>query len=282
MPEGHVIHRLANGLTDWFGGQAVRVTSPQGRFADEAALLDGSVLSGAEAYGKHLFIDFGPDRIVHVHLGLIGKLWLIDGEPTSPAGPETLRLRIARDQRSAELRGPQWCRLITDEARDAIIAAAGDDPIRDDSTGEKAWAKISRSGRSIASLLMDQSVTAGVGNIYRAEVLFRHRVNPFKEGRTISRRTWNAMWADLVLLMRDGVTEGRIDSVRDEHLPEAMGRAPRVDRHGGEVYVYRRADLPCHVCGTPVSTADLAGRNLYWCGVCQPPGASGVVEVPGS
>ncbi|MCB0892410.1 MAG: Fpg/Nei family DNA glycosylase, partial [Propionibacteriaceae bacterium] len=183
MPEGHVIHRLANGLTDWFGGQAVRVTSPQGRFADEAALLDGSVLSGAEAYGKHLFIDFGPDRIVHVHLGLIGKLWLIDGEPTSPAGPETLRLRIARDQRSAELRGPQWCRLITDEARDAVIAAAGDDPIRDDSTGEKAWAKISRSGRSIASLLMDQSVTAGVGNIYRAEVLFRHRVNPFKEGR---------------------------------------------------------------------------------------------------
>ena len=126
MPEGHVIHRLANGLTDWFGGQAVRVTSPQGRFADEAALLDGSVLSGAEAYGKHLFIDFGPDRIVHVHLGLIGKLWLIDGEPTSPAGPETLRLRIARDQRSAELRGPQWCRLITDEARDAVIAAAGD------------------------------------------------------------------------------------------------------------------------------------------------------------
>ena len=275
MPEGHVIHRLANGLTDWFGGQAVRVTSPQGRFADEAALLDGSVLSGAEAYGKHLFIDFGPDRIVHVHLGLIGKLWLIDGEPTSPAGPETLRLRIARDQRSAELRGPQWCRLITDEARDAVIAAAGDDPIRDDSTGEKAWAKISRSGRSIASLLMDQSVTAGVGNIYRAEVLFRHRVNPFKEGRTISRRTWNAIWADLVLLMRDGVTEGRIDSVRDEHLPEAMGRAPRVDRHGGEVYVYRRFGDPCHVCGTPVARALLQGRNLYWCPSCQPSGAAG-------
>ena len=274
MPEGHVIHRLANGLTDWFGGRVVRVTSPQGRFADEAALLDGGVLNRAEAYGKHLFIDFGPDRIVHVHLGLIGKLWLIEGEPTSPAGLETLRLRIALDdpsgeRLSAELRGPQWCRLITDEARDAVIAAAGDDPIRDDSTGEKAWAKISRSGRSIASLLMDQSVTAGVGNIYRAEVLFRHRVNPFKEGRTISRRTWNAMWADLVLLMRDGVSEGRIDSVRDEHLPEAMGRAPRVDRHGGEVYVYRRAGQPCLVCSTPVRTQVLEGRNLYWCPRCQ-------------
>ena len=77
------------------------------------------------------------------------------------------------------------------------------------------------------------------------------------------------MWADLVLLMRDGVTEGRIDSVRDEHLPEAMGREPRVDRHGGEVYVYRRAGQPCLVCGTPVRTQVLEGRNLYWCPRCQ-------------
>ncbi|MCW3158252.1 Fpg/Nei family DNA glycosylase [Micropruina sonneratiae] len=269
MPEGHVIHRLAGGLTQWFGGRTVRVSSPQGRFADEAASLDGSVLAGAEAYGKHLFVDFGPDRVVHIHLGLIGKLWLIDGEPTSPAGPDTLRLLITADARRAELRGPQWCRLITDEARDAVIEASGDDPIRPDSTGEKAWARISRSGRSIASLLMDQRITAGVGNIYRAEVLYRHRINPFKEGRTISRRTWNAIWADLVVLMRAGVTDGRIDTVRDEHLPEAMGRPPRIDRHGGEVYVYRRAGLPCLVCGTDIRTQPLEGRNLYWCPRCQ-------------
>ncbi|MFT3862438.1 Fpg/Nei family DNA glycosylase [Micropruina sp.] len=269
MPEGHVIHRLAIGLTDWFGGRPVRVSSPQGRFADEAALLDGGVLNGAEAYGKHLFVDFGPDRIVHIHLGLIGKLWLIEGDPTSPAGPETLRLRIARGELSAELRGPQWCRLITDQTRDAVIAKSGDDPIRSDSTGDRAWARISRSGRSIAALLMDQGVTAGVGNIYRAEVLFRHRINPFRPGQTITRRTWSAVWADLVGLMRDGVSEGRIDSVREEHLPEVMGRAPRVDRHGGEVYVYRRAGLPCLVCGTPVRTQLLEGRNLYWCPRCQ-------------
>ena len=269
MPEGHVIHRLANGLTDLFGGHVVRVSSPQGRFADEAALLDGSVLSGAQAYGKHLFVDFGPTRVVHIHLGLIGKLWLIDGAPTSPAGPETVRLRIARDKLSAELRGPQWCRLVTDEVRDEVIATSGDDPIRPDSTGEKAWARLTRSRRAIGSLLIDQSVTAGVGNIYRAEVLFRHRLNPFKEGRTISRRTWNAVWADLVVLMRDGVSEGRIDTVREAHLPEVTGRAPRVDRHGGEVYVYRRAGEPCLVCGTAVRTQLLEGRNLYWCPRCQ-------------
>lgn len=269
MPEGHVIHRLADGLTERFGGRTVRVSSPQGRFADEAALLDGGVLAGAEAYGKHLFVDFGPDRVVHIHLGLIGKLWLLDAPPTSPAGPDTLRLLIARDIHRAELRGPQWCRLIDDQARDDVIASGGDDPLRPECTGEKAWAKISRSSRSIASLLMDQKVTAGVGNIYRAEVLFRHRINPFREGKTLPRRTWNAMWLDLVMLMRFGVRDGRIDTVRDEHLPEAMGREPRIDRHGGEVYVYRRAGLPCLVCGTPVRTQVLEGRNLYWCPRCQ-------------
>jgi endonuclease-8 len=73
--------------------------------------------------------------------------------------------------------------------------------------------------------------------------------------------------------MRDGVRVGRIDTVRPEHDPEVTGRAPRVDRHGGEVYVYRRAGQPCHVCGTPVATKELAGRNLFWCPTCQPPGS---------
>jgi endonuclease VIII len=48
-----------------------------------------------------------------------------------------------------------------------------------------------------------------------------------------------------------------------------MRRPPRVDDHGGEVYVYRRAGLLCHVCGTPIRSAVLAGRNLFWCPVCQ-------------
>ena len=116
---------------------------------------------------------------------------------------------------------------------------------------------------------MDQSVTAGVGNIYRAEVLYRHRLDPAKPGKTLSRRTWNAVWHDLVVLMRAGVDDGRIDTVRPEHTPEAMGRPPRVDAHGGEVYVYRRAGLPCLVCGTEVRTRLLEGRNLYWCPSCQ-------------
>lgn len=150
-----------------------------------------------------------------------------------------------------------------------MVAASGPDPLRADADPEKAWAKVSRTSKPIAAVLMDQAAFAGVGNIFRAEVLYRHRLDPWLPARDLPRDTFDALWADLVGLMHYGVDEGRIDTVTDDHTPEAMGRPARVDRHGGEVYVYRRAGLPCHVCGTEVRTTELAGRNLYWCPTCQ-------------
>ena len=116
---------------------------------------------------------------------------------------------------------------------------------------------------------MDQKVAAGVGNIFRAEVLYRHRLDPRTPGKDVDVRTWDAIWTDLVGLMHYAVGVGQIDTVREEHGPQAQGRDPRADRHGGEVYVYRRAGLPCLVCGTEVRTDVLEGRNLYWCPRCQ-------------
>jgi endonuclease VIII len=86
----------------------------------------------------------------------------------------------------------------------------------------------------------------------------------------LRRRQFDAIWADLVELMAEGVRTGRIDTVRPEHTPEAMGREARRDDHGGEVYVYRRHEQPCHVCGTRVRTEALAARNSFWCPRCQP------------
>lgn len=266
MPEGHVIHRLARDLTGAFGGRAVRVSSPQGRFAEAAGLLDGTVLLGAEAWGKHLFVDFGG-RFVHIHLGLIGKLRLAEG--LELAAPDTLRLRISEGAWVAELRGPQTCALITDAERAAVVATLGADPLRADALPERAWQRISRSSRAVASLLMDQRVTAGVGNIFRCEVLLRHNIPPMLPGNELSRVKWNRVWADLVELMGEAVVKGRIDTVWPQHLPEAMGRPPRVDRHGGEVYVYRRTGQPCLRCSRAVSEVHFEGRRLYWCGTCQ-------------
>lgn len=268
MPEGHVLHRLARVLEHDLAGRRVRVSSPQGRFAAAAATLDGSTLTGAEAWGKHLFVHFDApvaEPVVHVHLGLIGRLQF---QPLAePVGE--VRLRITDGAIAADLRGPQTCRAISPGELAAQVARLGPDPIRDDADPEVAWRRVHASGRSIASLLMDQRVFAGVGNIYRAEVLFRQHVAPTCPGNRLRRASFDAMWADLVVLMRDGVVAGRIDTVAPEHSPEAQGREARVDRHGGEVYVYRRAAQPCLVCGRPVRVADLEGRNLYWCATCQ-------------
>jgi endonuclease-8 len=273
MPEGHTLHRLAHDLTDAFAGRPVRVGSPQGRFDAEARQLDGQVLDGAQAWGKQLFLEFPGERFIHIHLGLIGMLTLTPYDAAAgqsvPAPIGQVRLRLVGEDTVADLRGATACDLWTREQVEACIAKLGPDPLREDADPLRAWARIGRSQRSIGSLLMDQQVLAGVGNVYRAELLFRHRVDPYRRGDALTRKQWLAMWEDLVELMHDGVVKNRIDTVREEHTPEAMGRDPRVDDHGGEVYVYRRAGQACHVCGAVVRTAELEGRNLFWCPRCQ-------------
>ncbi|MDQ4085121.1 MAG: Fpg/Nei family DNA glycosylase [Actinomycetota bacterium] len=269
MPEGHTLHRLAREIDEVFGGRRVRTQSPQGRFATSAALLDGTLMRGAESAGKHLFLRFSRERWVHVHLGLYGTFVVAAGPAPPPRG--AVRLRLSTRAAYADLRGPTRCALVTAGERDAVLARLGPDPLRADTGGaDRAWRRISRSRTPVGVLLMQQDVVAGVGNVYRAEVLFRHGVDPHLPGRELGRDTWESVWDDLVALMHEGVRTGRIDTVAPEHEPQAMGRAPRVDDHGGEVYVYRRAGRPCLVCSTPVVTQVVAGRNLFWCPGCQP------------
>jgi len=265
VPEGHTLHRLALDLHEAFAGRPVSVTSPQGRFAESAAIVDGQRLDHVEAHGKNLFLSFGPDTYLFIHLGLIGSFRF---SPTAePVGQ--VRVRIATDEVVADLRGPQTCRLATGAEVQAAMAQLGPDPLRDDADPDVGWRRVHASGKGIAALLMDQRVLSGVGNVYRAEVLFRNRINPFRPGKLLHRRRWQEIWADLTHLMPEGVRRNRIDTVRTEHTPEAMQRLPRVDDHGGEVYVYRRNGLPCYVCGSLVRTRALEGRNLFWCGRCQ-------------
>lgn len=272
MPEGHTLHRLARSIGDSFAGRVVEVSSPQGRFSESAAVLDDTLVVGAQAWGKHLFVGFEGGRYVHVHLGLYGKFDVHEGSAPAPVGEVRLRMVSTGDSPTsyADLRGATTCELLTEAERAVIIGRLGPDPLRENVDPEKAWARVRRSRTPIGTLLMDQQVLAGVGNVYRAELLFRHRLHPLRPGHTLRRSQFEAMWQDLVVLMRDGVGTGRIDTVRSEHTPEAMQREARRDDHGGEVYVYRRHGKPCHVCGSKVRTAVLAARNLFWCPRCQP------------
>ncbi|MGI8994297.1 MAG: Fpg/Nei family DNA glycosylase [Nocardioidaceae bacterium] len=267
MPEGHTLFRLAAALNAVFAGRPVEVTSPQGRFSNSAATVDGQVVDLAESAGKHLFVRFESGPIIHVHLGLIGVFTIGDGDPPEPVG--AVRLRIVSAAAYADLRGATTCELIDEDKMTTILGSLGPDPLRLDADPDRAFARIHTSKKAIGALLMDQTVLSGVGNVYRAESLFRARLHPLTPGAKVSRRRWDAIWADLVDLMEYGVQTGRIDTVRPEHEPEVMGRAARVDDHGGEVYVYRRGGQPCHVCSSVVRTRVLEGRNLFWCPVCQ-------------
>ena len=265
MPEGHTLHRLAREQQKLFGGRVVRASSPQGRFADGAALIDGQVLRRTEAWGKHLLHHYTGGPLLHVHLGLYGKFTGGSGDPPEPRG--ALRLRLINGERWMDLRGPTACEIFEPTQRRELLARLGPDPLRRDADPGRASARLSRSKTPIAALLMDQQVVAGIGNVYRAELLFRHRVDPFRPGRLLDEATWAAMWADLVTLMSAGVRTGRIVTVRPEDRPRARGRLTREE----SVYVYRRTGLPCRICGTEIRTQVIVGRNLFWCPNCQAP-----------
>ncbi len=172
-----------------------------------------------EAHGKHLFIRFG-DLWVHVHLGLFGKWRISPGAAPDVRGQ--IRLRLLNDSSYAELRGPTVCELLDDESKKAAVARIGPDPIKK-SDPTPAWNRVERSNAAIGALLMDQKVFAGVGNIYRAEVLFRHNISPYRPGKHLSRNEFDAVWDDLVVLMTQGTKRGRIDTVRTRASPGHHG-----------------------------------------------------------
>ena len=265
MPEGHTLHRLARTLNRTFRGQVVGSSSPQGRFTAGAALVDGTTFGRAEAWGKHLLIPVeSSEATVHVHLGLYGSFAVTRADDIPVTGQ--VRWRLTRPGATADLRGPTACEVLDPPAVDALLARLGPDPLRKDADPGRAWRRIHASRAPIATLLMDQAVIAGIGNVYRAELLFRHGVDPATPGRELDEGTWNAMWDDIVALMKIGVSKGRILTVRAD---DSQGPAGRRGRRRTESYVYRRTDLPCLVCGTPVAASVLGGRNLFWCPTCQ-------------
>ncbi|MFZ1176578.1 MAG: zinc finger domain-containing protein [Mycobacterium sp.] len=267
MPEGHTLHRLARLHQRRFADAPVAVSSPQGRFADAAAAVDGRVLLRTSVWGKHLFHHYADGPIVHVHLGLYGTFteWQRPGGVLLPEPVGQVRMRMVGADYGTDLRGPTVCEVIDEGQVSAVVARLGPDPLRSDADPSWVWSRITKSRRPIGALLMDQTVVAGVGNVYRSELLFRHRIDPFRPGREISEAEFGAAWTDLVALMKVGLRRGKIIVVRPEHdhgPPSYLPGRPRT-------YAYRRAGEPCRVCGGPIHTAVLEGRNVFWCPTCQ-------------
>lgn len=326
MPEGHSVHRIARQFARNFVGKRIRLSSPQGRFVDGAAMLDGHTMTDARAIGKQMFLEFDNGLWLRVHLGLYGA-WDFAGDiqangtdaairnrrrrSVSPSAgavtldlagedslqsigaPRQTRLRMAEDEKEtvgavgfppepigqvrvrlladdvvADLRGPTACVVLDLAEVQVAMDRLGPDPMLDDSSAaEDRFALVVRKKPTpIGRLLMDQLVVSGIGNVYRAELLFRAGLNPHAPGKSLSDEQARALWRDWAHLLKIGVATGQM-LTRDGLDDKAHGRAlrRRVDRH----WVYKREGLPCRVCGTHIALEEMAARKLYWCPKCQ-------------
>ncbi|MGN6780214.1 MAG: Fpg/Nei family DNA glycosylase [Marmoricola sp.] len=283
MPEGHTIHALAERLERAFKGQTVQASSPQGRFAADAELLDGKVLERAQAWGKHLFVGV-DDLTLHVHLGLIGAFHVKPFTGATPPAPTgAVRLRLVGATHWADLRGPMICTLVDRTRQREVLATLGPDPLRRAQDPGIGVGRVHRSRRSIAELLMEQSVVAGVGNVSRCEVLHRLAVDPLTRGVDLSEQTWQGIWQDLVLLMPLGRVFGQIITLPDQveqasrlrrskkarEISESLTGERLGDTFERRFLVYKRTGEPCPRCGEVILQREVSGRRLYWCPSCQ-------------
>lgn len=323
MPEGHSVHRIARQFRANFLDVPVQASSPQGRFAEGAAVLSGQRMLEVFAVGKQMFAQFERGDWLRVHLGIYGA-WdflgdikmdatissangrmgqtnqrgtVLDTEgensvtsigaprlarmrmseqskvtdadeifPPEPVG--AVRLRLLTSTVCADLRGPTACEILTDAHVTAVITKLGPDPQHDSSdvARDKFVMALRKRAVPVGQLLMDQSVVAGIGNVYRAEMLFRARIDPYRAGNTITLDEAQAMWVDWISLLALGIETGQMMTMDDLTAAQwKAAMASREDRH----WVYKREGLPCRVCGTHIALAEMQNRKLYWCPSCQ-------------
>lgn len=190
--------------------------------------------------------------------------------PHEPVG--AVRVRLLTEATVADLRGPTACEVLDAAAVQIVLNRLGPDPVTDvgptagPTAGPKAEQRfvdaVARRKVPIGQLLMDQSIVAGIGNVYRAEMLFRAGLNPYTPGSLVPIDTVRALWRDWCELLPIGIREGRM-------LTRLGADAPLEDTRAERYWVYKREGLPCRRCGANIRLDVMGARKLYWCPGCQ-------------
>jgi endonuclease-8 len=261
MPEGHVIHRLALDHTKWLAGERLKVTSPQGRFEDGSQLLSGRHLKSVEAHGKHLFYRFSTQLILHIHLGLYGKFRLHQSPPPEPRG--AVRVRFVGKARTLDLNGPNQCEILNAKQVGDSRSKLGEDPLRSDADPERVWSRIQKSKQPIGQLLLDQSIIAGIGNIYRAEILFLQKIHPSRPSCSLTRNEFDDLWKTSLRLLAVGVKYNRIISVDRDETEKSLCRLRSEER----LLIYKKDRCP--LCTSKTERWLLGNRQMFACSICQ-------------
>jgi endonuclease VIII len=258
LPEGHTIHRAARDQRQMLVGQRLAISSPQGRFAEGAARLDGRRCVGIEAYGKHLTYRFDGGESLHIHLGLYGQFRAAPTPAPEPRG--AVRVRMISATHAVDINGPNTCEVLDDAGLAALTGRIGPDVLRPDADPALAFARIAKSRTGIGTLIMDQAVMAGVGNIYRSEILWRQRIHPDRPGKDVPRADFDRMWRDAVHLLKLGVEH---DAIITNEAADAAAT-----KYGERVNIFEKAQCPA--CASAIRRFEIAGRRAFACETCQP------------
>lgn len=258
-------------------GQRV-ISSGGADFAGRPA--DGLVLSEIDAHGKHLLISCeGAEQTAHVHLGMTGRVsvrrharTLVEGRPrTTPPWRPSLRWRVMSTTHIAEVTAPMICEWLSADEVAALHSRLGEDPLRSDASPELVIRRITSSRRAIGHLLIDQSVIAGLGNVYRSELLARQHISPLTPGCSLSPELVERIWYDAVDLMTVGMGAGWIvtDDSQIAAARACLLQGQRVPRWPKLYAVYARDGRPCRRCQTPIASQAQGRQTVFWCPRCQ-------------
>lgn len=242
-----------------------------------ASQLDGTVSAAGGRMGQTAgrgtvvgehedsLASIGAPRRTRLRMGEHDSVTVaLDSFPPDPIGQ--VRARILTADAVADLRGPTVCEVVSPARVAEIRNDLGPDPLVDKRGEDRFLARAKRTGTPIGRALMNQKIVAGIGNVYRAEMLFRARLSPYLAANTLPDETLRALWNDWVGLLKIGVKTGQMLTM--DGLTPARKRAAlahREDRH----WVYRRAGEPCRICGTPITLDIMEARKLYFCRNCQ-------------
>jgi endonuclease-8 len=266
MPEGDTILRTARTLARALAGKTVaRVSSPLTEIA--GAGLAGRQVEAVEAHGKHLLIRFDDGRALHTHMQMNGAWHLYRAGERWREPEPTARVAIEVEARAGDPPLVAVCfkaptvRLLRDADRDEAIGRLGPDLLASTFDAREAITRLRALGAmQVGEAIVTQSAVAGIGNIYKSEVLFARRIDPFRAVASLDDDALLALLAEARRMMRRNVAAG-----------SAPRRTIARGHHASPFAVYDRTGEPCFICGAPIRRTRQGAlkRSTYYCPTCQ-------------
>jgi endonuclease VIII len=274
MPEGDSIYRAARTMHRVLAGHVVTKFDTAYAHLDRVNVdtpIVGRTIERCESAGKHHLIVFSGDVILRTHMRMTGSWHLYRHGERWWRGPQAMRVRIDTAGWVAVAFQVPVAEFVTSKqlASTDPVAKLGPDLLgREFDRDEAVRRLIASAHQPIAMSLLDQRLVAGIGNIYKSEVLFLAGVNPFTPASAVPLPLLERMLDIARGLLKDNVVDGSSPRIQTYRSLRMINPATE---HDESVWVYGRAGKPCRKCATPIEMKKMGidARSTYWCPNCQ-------------